>query len=77
MTRYIIETASGALSGGALRTIGDADTLIDAHTQCAIAMSVAPPEGPSFAFARDEAGHFCVALERTADGRILDHIKGR
>lgn len=73
MTRYIIEIASGS----APRTIGDADTLVEARTKCTVLMSVAPPQGPTFAFARDEAGHFCVALERTADGRILDHMKGR
>ncbi len=73
MTRYIIETATSSPP----RILGDADTLLDAQTQCVLAMSKAPPEGPRFAFAKDEQGRMCVALERTDDGRILDHLKGR
>lgn len=73
MSKYIIETATGA----ARRTICDVETLTGAHAACAVAMSKARQEGgPDFAFAVDEDGHWRVVLERTQDGRILDHLNG-
>lgn len=72
--RYIIETATASDR----RTLGDALSLIEAQAQCALAMSQSRARGgPDFAFAIDEHGRYCVALERTADGRILDHLAGR
>lgn len=74
MSKYIIETATAANR----RTLGDAPTLEEARLNCAMAMSKAIAEGgPHFAFAIDETGHYAVALERTEDGRILDHMAGR
>lgn len=74
MTKYIIETATASDR----RTLGDVSTLTDAKTKCRLAMSIALEEGgPNFAFAIDTAGHYAVALERTSDGRILDHLAGR
>lgn len=71
MTKYIIETATASDR----RTLGDVSTLGDARLRCALAMSQAKQEGgPDFAFAIDEGGHYAVALERTSDGRILDHL---
>lgn len=74
MTTYIIETATASDR----RTIGDVATLEEARLNCALAMSKGLDEGgPNFAFALDETGSLCVALERTQDGRILDHLAGR
>lgn len=74
MSKYIIETATAADR----RTLGDVTTLKEARARCDVAMSVAREEGgPTFAFARDETGRYAVALERTQDGRILDHMAGR
>lgn len=71
---YIIETATASDR----RTLGDVATLEEARLNCSIAMSKALNEGgPNFAFAFDEEGHYAVALERTEDGRILDHLAGR
>lgn len=71
MSKYIIETAT-ALER---RTNGDAETLNAARAKCFAIMSLAKAEGgPDFAFAIDEGGHYAVALERTSDGRILDHL---
>lgn len=72
--RYIIETATSSQR----RTLGDAGTLMVARAQCMVAMSKRRSEGgPDFAFALDEDGRWVVALERTDDGRILDHLKAR
>lgn len=72
--RYIIETATTSDR----RTLGDVGTLQEARLNCALAMSKALDEGgPNFAFAIDDSGRYCVALERTEDGRILDHLTGR
>ncbi len=73
-TRYIIETRRASDR----RTLGDVSTLEEARLNCAVAMSKALDEGgPNFAFAFDENGRYAVALERTEDGRILDHLAGR
>jgi hypothetical protein len=73
MTTYIIETATASNR----RTLGDVSTIEEARLNCAIAMSKAMDEGgPHFAFAIDDSGHYVVALERTEDGRILDHLSG-
>ena len=72
--RYIIEIATADTR----RTLGDVTTLPEARLHCALAMSKALDEGgPNFAYAIDESGHYAVALERTDDGRILDHLAGR
>lgn len=68
---YIIETATASDK----RTLGDVATLEEARLNCALAMSRSLEEGgPNFAFAFDEEGRYAVALERTEDGRILDHL---
>lgn len=73
-SKYIIETATASDR----RTLGDVTTLPEARLHCALAMSKALNEGgPNFAFAVDETGRYAVALERTSDGRILDHLAGR
>lgn len=74
MSKYIIETATSCDR----RTLGDVTTLKEARAKCDVAMSKSQKEGgPTFAFAVDETGHYCVALERTEDGRILDHLAWR
>lgn len=67
---YIIETFHTATR----TALGDQPTIYEARAACEVAMSVAPPAGPDFAFAIDEDGHYVVALERTGDGRIIDHL---
>lgn len=71
-TRYIVEVINW--SSPSISVLGAAASLEGAHTMCAVAMSVAPPQGPHSAFALDAwDGRYVVALERTADGRIIDH----
>lgn len=74
-THYIVEAVTWA--GPSIRVVGDATNLQAAHTLCAIAMSVAPPEGPDNAFAIDQDGRYVIALERMNDGRIINHLAGR